>query len=90
MQIISLDVSDLAPPEPMSAILQSLSTLAENSCLRIKHRREPFPLYKKLVDAGLAYHCEVHSNDNITLYIYHLRDAPSFEQIIKGHQGINE
>jgi uncharacterized protein (DUF2249 family) len=83
MQIIFIDVSELAPPEPMSVILQSLSKLADNCCLQIKHRREPFPLYEKLKEAGFAYHCVVHSQDNITLYIYHLGDESSFEQFIK-------
>jgi len=83
MQITFLDVSELAPPEPMSVILQSLSNLAEGCCLQIKHRREPFPLYEKLTDAGFAYHCVVHSQDNITLYIYHASDHPFFEQFIK-------
>lgn len=83
MQITFLDVSELAPPEPMSAILRSLSQLADKCCLQIKHRREPFPLYEKLADAGFSYHCVVHSQDNITLYIYHADDKSSFEQFIK-------
>lgn len=83
MQVIPLDVSELAPPEPMSAILHSLSNLADNCCLQVKHRREPFPLYEKLAEAGFAYHCVVHSQDSVTLYIYHDGDVESFEQFIK-------
>lgn len=52
MKLITIDVSELQPPEPMTEILTSLSKLAPLQCLKVIHSREPFPLYQKLSKAG--------------------------------------
>jgi uncharacterized protein (DUF2249 family) len=70
LTFIKLDVSTLAPPEPMTVILRHLATLTAQECLLIKHRRQPFPLYEKLNKAGFSYHCVVHTQDDVTLYIF--------------------
>lgn len=87
MNITQLDVSQLAPPEPMTLILSALSELLKESkgvtgsegCLVVKHRRQPFPLYEQLLCAGWAYHCEVKAMDDITLYIYRKTAQHAFE-----------
>jgi hypothetical protein len=40
-----LDVRDLEPPEPLERILAALADLGEDDWLRVRHRREPYPLY---------------------------------------------
>lgn len=80
LQFITVDVSDLAPPEPMTVILKQLSVLTVHQCLLIKHKRQPFPLYEKLVEAGFSYHCVVHAQDAIELYIFHRTAEPIFNQ----------
>ncbi len=83
LQLVKVDVSGLEPPEPMTVILSHLATLSEGECLQVEHRRQPFPLYEKLAAAGFAYHCVVHSQDKITLYIYHLSAEQTFACLIK-------
>jgi len=79
MELFKVDVRQLAPPEPMTVILTALARLTDGQCLLVSHRRQPFPLYEKLLQAGWAYHCEVHHDDNISLYIYRTSDQQLFE-----------
>jgi hypothetical protein len=50
-----LDVSALEPPEPLTRILDALDDLQRDDWLRIRHRREPYPLYGMLRDMGFAW-----------------------------------
>jgi hypothetical protein len=50
-----LDVSELAPPEPMERILAELDSLAAGEFLRVLHRREPWPLFPLLEQRGFAH-----------------------------------
>jgi len=50
-----LDVSQLAPPEPLEEILSVLPALKTGHYLRVLHRREPFPLYSLLREQGYAW-----------------------------------
>lgn len=74
MEIVSIDVSQLAPPEPMKEILLALSALSPEQCLEVKHSRQPFPLYEKLLAASWCYHCQLteqgKGHEQIFLYIY--------------------
>ncbi|WDE01105.1 DUF2249 domain-containing protein [Thalassomonas actiniarum] len=63
MDEIYLDVSELAPPDPMSKILMALAELQAGQYLRVAHSREPVPLYEKLQPAGWGYSCQVNSPD---------------------------
>ena len=85
MELVVVDVSELAPPEPMTVILTALSRLVHGHCLLVRHRRQPFPLYEKLQQAGWAYHCQVHDDDNISLFIYRQIDQFLFEQSFDGN-----
>lgn len=53
---IYLDVSLLAPPEPMQAILSQLKNLKNNQFLKIKHSRKPIPLLAILDEQGVKWH----------------------------------
>ena len=84
MKLVVVDVSELSPPEPMTVILTALAGLKKGHCLLVTHRRQPFPLYEKLVQAGWAYHCQVHDDDNISLFIYQQAEQLLFEQYFDG------
>lgn len=50
--VIELDVRELAPPEPMVKIFETLSQVDENTVLLVHHHREPMMLYPKLEERG--------------------------------------
>jgi len=83
MELVVVDVQELAPPEPMTVILTALARLQQGSCLLVRHRRQPFPLYEKLAQAGWAYHCQVDDDEKISLFIYRKTEQPLFEQYVK-------
>ena len=84
MKLVVVDVTELAPPEPMTVIITALARLPSDYCLLVTHRRQPFPLYEKLHQAAWAYHCQVHDEDNISLFIYRQIDQLLFEQHFDG------
>jgi len=53
--VIRLDVSNMAAPDPMQAILLALSELPQQKILNVSHRKEPFPLYSILKKQGFEY-----------------------------------
>lgn len=65
----SLNVSDLEAPKPMQAILLALQKLSEHDGLRVKHRREPFPLYSLLQQQGFSYSVEA-CEESYLLFIW--------------------
>lgn len=83
LDFITVDVSHLAPPEPMTVILNHLAKLNQQECLLVKHRRQPFPLYEKLTSAGFLYYCEVHTLHNIDLYIFYQQDQHLFNEFLE-------
>jgi hypothetical protein len=85
MKLVTVDVSELAPPEPMTVIIKALASLMQGDCLLVTHRRQPFPLYEKLLQAGWAYHCQIHDNENISLFIYRQSDLLLFEHHFDGN-----
>jgi uncharacterized protein (DUF2249 family) len=50
-----LDVSALQPPEPMEQILDRLAALPPGDWLRVRHRRDPLPLYPLLNDLDFRW-----------------------------------
>lgn len=84
MKLVVVDVQALLPPEPMTAILTALSKLEKSSCLLVLHRRQPFPLYEKLLQTGWVYHCQINSNEKISLFIYRQVEQLLFEQHFDG------
>lgn len=67
---VELDVSHLAPPEPMSRIIEALVVLSEQEFLKVHHRREPFPLFERLSDTGWGYSCQKNSANDFDIYIF--------------------
>ncbi len=70
MEAVHIDVSELAPPEPMTKIISALAKLTPQQCLVVKHSRQPFPLYEKLQAAGWQYHCQQNGENQFTISIY--------------------
>lgn len=50
-----LDVRDLTPPEPLERVLTAIGSLGKGQYLRVRHHREPFPLYPILQKSGFAW-----------------------------------
>lgn len=65
-----LDVSDLEPPEPLTVILSALQALPAQQALKVRHRREPFPLYPLLDDLGYEHRCSMLGADDYRIYIW--------------------
>lgn len=81
LKLIELDVSELAPPEPMTKILQAIAKLSPDQCLQVQHNRQPYPLYEKLVQAGWGYHCDQVSDNQVTLFIFKQENQSRFDQL---------
>lgn len=50
-----IDVSRLLPPEPLERVLDALADLPSGGHLRVRHRRDPVPLYRMLRDMGYEW-----------------------------------
>ncbi len=83
MNLVNIDVRELAPPEPMTAILHALAKLPHDQCLLVHHSRQPFPLYEKLNSAGWAYYCEAKAGGEFFIYIYRQILQSEFERFIQ-------
>ena len=70
MDEVYLDVSELAPPDPMTKILMALVELKSGHYIKVAHSRQPHPLYEKLVSAGWGYYCLSNPNSE-EIYIRH-------------------
>ena len=82
MEVIAVDVSALAAPEPMQVILSSLAKLPDGAVLKVLHRREPFPLYERLVANGWLYHSEKVAEENIVIHIANEKNKQQFINFI--------
>jgi uncharacterized protein (DUF2249 family) len=82
MEIIAVNVSVLAPPEPLQMILSSLATLPNGAVLKVVHRREPFPLYEQLIANGWLYHSKQVAKESFEIYIANERDKLLFSDFI--------
>lgn len=65
-----LDVRELEPPEPLTAILSALQTLPAQQALKVRHRREPLPLYPLLHELGYDHRCAMLGSDDYRIYIW--------------------
>ena len=66
----------------MTEILLALSELSPDQCLKVEHRREPFPLYPTLHAAGWQYYCHSLASDNFHIYIYRQSEQAEFDQLM--------
>lgn len=68
--IHDLDVRDLEPPEPMQRALEAIARLAPEEQLRMRHHREPFPLYAILSERGFSHRTTLLADDSYEILIW--------------------
>jgi uncharacterized protein (DUF2249 family) len=66
---VTIDVSELVPPEPMVKILQTLETLPDGDRLLVHHVRRPMHLYERLDEMGYAHATRELAPDRVEVMI---------------------
>jgi uncharacterized protein (DUF2249 family) len=72
---VTIDVSELVPPEPMVKILQALDALPDGARLLVHHVRRPMHLYDRLDEMGYAHETREIGPDRIEVIIQKPVDA---------------
>lgn len=80
IETVTLNVSDLPPPEPMEQILLALSKLTSNQMLKVTHRKEPFPLFEKLGKSNFAFHSKKLAPNQFVIHIFHIKQKSLCEK----------
>jgi hypothetical protein len=70
MSEIVIDVSDLEPPGPLEHILDNLADLPAQHWLRVRHRRDPVPLYRMLQQMGYRWRTDCLAADRFEILIW--------------------
>ena len=70
-----LDVRGLEPPVPLERILDALDALPQNDWLRVRHNREPYPLYSMLRQMDFVWETQWSEGDCI-IRIWHTGHPP--------------
>lgn len=68
--VITIDVSDLTPPEPMLRILETLEQLAPGQTLLVEHVRRPIYLYPRLDELGYLHETRELAPNRIEIRIH--------------------
>lgn len=68
--IIYIDVSDLAAPEPLEKILELLAGTQQNDIVCMIHRLTPVPLFNILKTQGYLFSV-VEKDIQVKIYIWH-------------------
>lgn len=66
---VTIDVSELVPPEPMMKILAALEELPAGGTLRVHHVRIPIFLYDRLNEMGCKHETVDHGEGHVELLI---------------------
>ncbi|MCW8885514.1 MAG: DUF2249 domain-containing protein [Motiliproteus sp.] len=69
-RFVSLDVSELEPPEPMEEIFEQLRDLQSGAALKVFHRREPLPIYPMLDKMGYSHCSQRLQRNKFVIYIW--------------------
>jgi len=70
LEIVPIDESELETPEPMERIFAHLQKRRPGQLLRVRHRREPFPMYSMLEKAGYEHCCIPSGTEAFLIYIW--------------------
>lgn len=81
MNCCEIDVSGLLPPEPMTHIIKHLASLPAETVLIVHHRREPFPLYERLIANQWLYHTKKRG-ENFIIYIARREETELFSHFL--------
>lgn len=74
--VVLLDVSDLAPPEPMVRILETASRLRPGQELHVEHHRRPVYLYPQLDAQGFVHQTTELAGGRVQIVIRRAEGAP--------------
>jgi uncharacterized protein (DUF2249 family) len=66
---VTIDVSELVPPEPMIRVLQALEELPDGARLLVHHVRRPMHLYDRLDEMGYAHDTRELAPDRVEVII---------------------
>ncbi|MEW8022285.1 MAG: DUF2249 domain-containing protein [Candidatus Thiodiazotropha sp.] len=72
---LRLDVRELEPPVPLERILETLEELPSDDWLKVRHSREPYPLYSLLRELGFDWSTRWQNGECIIL-IWHAGNPP--------------
>ena len=75
---VTIDVSELQPPEPMEIVLEQLDKIKAGQYIRMIHRMQPHPLYNILMDNGFRYKVD-ETQGLINIYIWKGTDKEAEE-----------
>lgn len=76
-----LDVSGLEPCEPLERALEAVAWLQPGECLRLMHRREPYPLYELLDRQGMRYRVRDGESTPIEVLIWRDGDDAAMQTV---------
>lgn len=69
MRVITVDVSELAAPEPLRTVVSRLPEITPGSYIHMIHRMEPCILFPILQENGYG-HCMTTRPDGVDIYIW--------------------
>ncbi len=90
---VLLDVSELAPPEPLTLTLEAAEQLQPGQYLRMLHRREPCMLFGHLDDNHFKYYQRKGTTSAVEVFIWAEDDdeaAAAVQAIIDKPDSITE
>lgn len=84
---VTINVSDLAPPEPMVRILEACAQLAPGRTLWVEHARRPIYLYPRLDEHGYAHETRELGPGRVELRIRRLKARGDHRQPVPSCHG---
>jgi TusA-related sulfurtransferase len=79
--VVTIDVRDLAPPEPLQHIIAAMQRLEPGQVLRVWHRVEPCGLFPDLSPLGFSYQLTQSTEGFCEFVIWKTDDPRALEQI---------
>ncbi|MBI1424842.1 MAG: DUF2249 domain-containing protein [Gammaproteobacteria bacterium] len=80
-----LDLSKLAPPEPLQQAVSALDALADGEYLRLLLNRDPIYLYPILVLQGFEHEKRAGTQSIFELLIWHKGDEKARQAALANH-----
>lgn len=87
--VITLDVSELEPPQPMQEICRTLASLQHGQLLHVRHRREPVPLFAILEQQQFDFRHRKESEGRHHIWIWHKGDQCAVDSMMIDNDEIN-
>lgn len=80
---ILLDVSDLAPPEPLERSSDAVDALQQGEYIRMVHRQRPCLLYAILEERGYKEHTSTRKDRMVEVLIWRADDSQVEEEVLE-------